>query len=274
MPETGKDQLRAELARLRDEAGLSGEALGAALQPRRSQGTVWRIEQGKSLPTIPVVRSWLEACGADAETTARVLGLAYEVRGRVHGWSELLGPGTDTQESAADIEESATLVRVAQPTLVPGLLQTPEYARAVFGIGRIADVEKAVAGRVARQARLHEPGRRFVFLIGWQALRWPIGGEDVAAAQRDRVVSLSRLAQVEVAVVPDTVAVVSWWHNFILWTPAEGEVFATAELVDGEHEARDADAVAAYEQVWSRLWDAAAHGAEAIDLLHKMNGAD
>lgn len=242
-----------------------GAALGA------SQGTVYRIEHGETLPSIPYVRKWLDAVAATGVEVDhdRILDLAEAVQAEIRGWDELLGDAGHAQDEAFDLEEAARRIRNFQPTVVPGLLQTPEYARALLGIGRTTDVTAALARRMERQQRLYEPGRQFVFLIAEQVLHWPIGGAEVLAAQLDRIVSLSRLDTVEIAIVPSTATSVAAWHNFILWDFDDEPPRATAELVDGEHDSSKDESVAVFELVWSRLWSSAVVGDEATELIRR-----
>ena len=152
----------------------------------------------------------------DAATRQRVLDLAGAVHAETRGWDELLGRDGHAQAEAARREQAATRVRNYQDEVIPGLLQTPEYARAYFEIGRTTDVEAAVAC-IERQKVLRVAGRRFVFLIAERVLSWPVGGAEVLAEQRDRIVSLSRLPSVELAVLPTVPVAAVAWHNFTLW---------------------------------------------------------
>jgi transcriptional regulator with XRE-family HTH domain len=262
-----RERLRTELAQLRLRSGIGGRGMGKLIGA--SQGTVYRIEHGETLPSIPHVRRWLDAV-ADAGVEVdrdRLLDLAEAVHAETRGWSELLGDVGHAQDEAFDIETAARRARIYQPTVVPGLLQTPEYARALFAIGRTTDITGALARRMERQQRLYEPGRKFVFLLAEQVLRWPLGGTEVLAAQADRIVSLSRLDAVEIAVVPASATVAAVWHNFILWDFEDEPTRVTAELIDGEHDSSKEESVALFEQVWSRLWDVAATGDDAIALI-------
>jgi len=240
-----------------------GKVIGA------THGTVWRIEHGETLPSIPHVKAWLAATGADLATAQRLIDLTEAVHAEVRGWGELLDRKGHVQGEARQQEGAATLVRNFQPTVVPGLLQTPEYARALLSIGRTRDVEAAVAARVARQQILYETGRRFVFLVAEPVLRWPLGGAAVLRAQLDRIVSLARLDAVELAVLPAAATVAAVWHNFILWSTQDEPVRVTAELVDGEHEVHDPESVQLYENIWDRLWKAAALGDDAVALIKR-----
>ncbi|MFE9169464.1 DUF5753 domain-containing protein [Streptomyces kebangsaanensis] len=100
---------------------------------------------------------------------------------------------------------STKALRLFQGQLIPGLLQTPEYATAVFSLPpALPDETKArtVAARLERQAALYEDGRSFHFVICEHVLRWLICESTVMAVQLDRLVSLSRLPAVSIGVVP------------------------------------------------------------------------
>lgn len=260
-----RDRLRAELQRHRLRAGLSGRALADAVGVR--QATVSRVERGHTLPSLKMVGAWLAAVGADEVDRERLLDLAEAVHGETRGWEELLSHAGHTQDEARHREMETVLARNFQPSVVPGLLQTPEYARAVLRIGRTTDVERAVATRIERQQALYEEDRKFHFLIAEQVLHWPIGGQEVLVAQRDRLASLARLRSVELAVVPAAATVLVPWHNFVLWDTADGERYVTTELFHGAQELTAAASVALYVEVWDRLWASATHGSEAVELI-------
>lgn len=269
MPDSRRDQLRAELIRLRLQAGLGGRPLGARIGS--TQATVSRIERGTTLPSVPLVRRWLAACDAPDEMAARLVALAEAVHTDTRGWSELLDEHGHAQREFREREIAARTVRNFQPSVVPGLLQTPEYARAVLGLGRTRDVDAAVADRVARQKVLYEDGRQFLFLLTEEVLRWPVGGPEVLAAQRDRIVSLSRLPTVGLAVLPTSEVVLVPWQNFILWEPRDDSpVYAGSELFLGEQKATDPGDVDLLLDVWSRLWSAATIENDAVELIRGL----
>lgn len=249
-------------------AGLSGRALADKVGVR--QATISRVERGHTLPSIKIVKAWLTAVGADEADRERLLDLAEAVHGETRGWGEMLGDAGHNQDEVRRREVEIVLARNFQPSVVPGLLQTPEYARAVLRVGRTTNVEAAVATRVERQQALYEEGRRFQFLIAEQVLHWPVGGDQVLAAQRDRLVSLARLRSVELSVVPAVAAVVVPWHNFVLWDTADSGRYVTTELFHGAQEIADSESVALYVDVWERLWSAAVHGDEATELIRRL----
>lgn len=264
------ERLRRELLLHRDRAGLSGRALAKLLGT--NQGKIWRIDQGQQLPTIPLVTAWLDACQVVDPDRQHVIDLAEATYGETRPWGDLLAGVTHLQGLAHDREAGSGLVRNFQPTIVPALLQTPEYATRIVPLTDVTgtiDHAAAVAARLQRQQVLYEEGHRFEFLLVEAALRLSVRMGDVAPAQLDRIVSLARLPSVEVAVVPVGEDVVAPWHNFVLWEPLESEAYVTTELFHGEQRITDAPTVALYESLWSRLWDAAARGDDAAELIRR-----
>jgi hypothetical protein len=262
-------QLGAELRKLRSLAGLSQRVLVEAL--RSSQAGVSRIEHGETLPTRGQVISWLRTCGTDDQDVRdRVLGLADAAHSETRPWTEMLPGGVShLQGVAGEREKSATLIRNCQLTWLPGLLQTAEYARLVIeqtDPESERDTSAALAARLQRQQILFEKGRRFEFLIAETALLWaPEPG--VMDAQRDRLLSLATLPTVEIAVLPVRRAGPPAWHSFIIFQAADGSTLVATELIHGGQEIADPDAVRRYVTLWDRLWEAAATGDQALDLI-------
>jgi hypothetical protein len=262
-----------ELIRVRDRAGISARALGRTLTAqgfKASQGTMSRIEQGHVLPSIPMVRAWLEACGVDEIDRDRIADLAEAAHGETRPWRELLREERHLQDTARGREQNAVRVRNFQPTIIPGLLQTPEYAARLMPLADVTastDIEAALAARLQRQQVLHDESRQFQFVMTEQVLRWAPGPRSILAAQLDRIASLARLDSVDVAVVPIESPALVPWHNFVIWESPDEPAFVTTELVHGEQELHDPNEVALYTQLWDRLWSAAAHGDEARALI-------
>lgn len=262
------EQLRLELLRLRDRAGLSQRVLAAKLGV--SFGVVQRIERSQR-PTLKQVEEWLTACDVDELTRGRVLLLAEAARSEGRPWDEAFDGRSHLQDTALDDERDARLVRNFQPTIVPGLLQTAEYARSVFALGRTVDVPAAVAKRLDRQRLLHEPGRMFEFVVTESALRYAPGSRALAG-QTQHVASLATLETVAVVVVPAESLPLIPWHAFVLIYPADGAPFVKLELFHGPQQITDPGAVATYVEAWERLWAAGVHGDEARELLARSGG--
>ncbi|HET7012340.1 MAG TPA: DUF5753 domain-containing protein [Streptosporangiaceae bacterium] len=110
------------------------------------------------------------------------------------------GDAHKLQQRIARIEAESADIRVFQPALIPGLLQTPGYMRAVFADGGdIADVdlELSVATRIAR-AQILESDREFTFVVAEGACRWQASSPAVMASQLEHLAELARWLRVGV----------------------------------------------------------------------------
>jgi transcriptional regulator with XRE-family HTH domain len=100
-------------------------------------------------------------------------------------------------------EARAHTVRMFEGLTVPGLLQTEDYARVAISAEGDADVDKAVADRMARQAILtRNPPTRLSFLLDECVIDRPVGGPAVMRAQLARLLELSSLPNVTIRIVP------------------------------------------------------------------------
>jgi transcriptional regulator with XRE-family HTH domain len=268
-----RQQLGAELRKLRRLAGLSQRHIVEGL--RSSQAAVSRMEHGETLPTREQLETWLRLCGVadDHEVRDRAYSWADAAHSETRPWRDMVpGETPHLQGVAGERERTATLIRNHQLTWLPGLLQTAEYARLIIE-QTDPDSERntaaAVAVRLQRQQILFEKGRRFEFLISEGALLWaPEAG--VMEAQRDRLLSLATLPNVEIAVLPARRTGIPAWHSFILFQSDDGTRFVTTELVYGGQEISDPDAVRRCEELWERLWAAASHGGAAAELIRRL----
>lgn len=262
-------QLGKELRTARTLAGLTQRALAGLMES--NQARVNRVEHGDTLPPQSEVMRWLAATNTGEELRERVLTLTQAAHSETWPWRAGMADGHLGDIAAAD---AAVAVRVRNYAMqwMPGLVQTAAYARALLAqvdpTGEM-DIPAAVAARMASQSVLYEEGRRFELLFEEAALAWsPAVG--VMPAQRDRLLSVATLDTVEVAVLPVDRVGASGWGPFMLWTMADGTVFATTEMPHGEQVITDADGVAAYEHLWVELWGAASRGDEAVEIIRKV----
>ena len=180
MAEHGGDWLSRTLTDLRKSAGLSqtSAALSAGFEPGAGQVRLSRIETGQFAPTEGEVRRLCAAYSAPAATLSLcLLWAGRDVHAEGVSSRVILHGAGEYQARLGAVEEASDEIRVWQPLLVPGLLQTPDYARAVFS-DRLhgGAVDAAVAARQAR-ARILDSGRSFTFVISEGALRWSAGPE-------------------------------------------------------------------------------------------------
>nr|WP_258527659.1 DUF5753 domain-containing protein [Streptomyces sp. NBRC 110611] len=106
------------------------------------------------------------------------------------------------QNELAGFEKSSTQSRYFLPTMITGLLATPEYVRA-----SIADVpddqrRKTAANKLERQAVLYDRAKRFTFILTEQAVRWPLISPDALSVQIEHLAALTRLPNVRIGIIP------------------------------------------------------------------------
>jgi transcriptional regulator with XRE-family HTH domain len=204
-PTIRRRRLGAELRRLREAAGLSLEDVAGHMECHKA--TISRLELGRSGARPRDLRAILALYGVtDPETVGAYLEMSNN--GRHPGWWQAF---KDTLPPAYSdfiaLEAESDYIRAFQPALVPGLLQTPEYARAVTRanpsiIGEEL-LDRFVKVRTERQALLDGDNPvRFWGIIGEATLRTPIGGPEVMAAQLEHLIELSRRPNIDLQVLP------------------------------------------------------------------------
>ncbi|MFD7452320.1 helix-turn-helix domain-containing protein [Kitasatospora sp. NPDC059827] len=165
-----------------------------------------KIETGKTLPSVQDVDLILTALGISGEAKSEFLKAARGAATEEIAWRELRRMGHwKHQHAIKAIEAQTTLLRLFQGQLIPGLLQTAEYVTAVFALHSELSAEaktKTIAAQLERQAVLYDRHRTFRFLICEHVLRWRIGPPAVMATQLDRLLSLSRLPNVTIGILP------------------------------------------------------------------------
>ncbi|MFH9012264.1 helix-turn-helix domain-containing protein [Streptomyces sp. NPDC017943] len=207
-PAVRRRKLGAELRALRTSAGLtSGEA---ARLVGWHQSKVSRIETGTSGVKPADVRLLLDAYGvADSQLREllAVLAGSDDGGGRHHWWHAYRGVLPPTYRDFISLESQATAMRTLETTVVPGLLQTPEYARAVTraAVGNVPEdrLDTLVEVRLARQDVLRaDPPLELSAVLDEAVLRREVGGPGVMARQRERLVEAARLPHVRLQVLP------------------------------------------------------------------------
>ncbi|WP_432420905.1 helix-turn-helix domain-containing protein [Nocardia cyriacigeorgica] len=194
--------LGGQLRKLREGKGITREAAGDAI--RGSHAKISRLELGRTGFKERDIRDLLTLYGVhDPEERESFLELARKANepGWWHRYSDLLPSWFGTY---LGLEQAATKIRTYEAHLVPGLLQTPEYTRAVVTLGyEDADTDRRVAVRQRRQEILHRSDPPFVWaVIDEAALHRPVGGADVHRAQMHHLIELAQLPNVTIQVVP------------------------------------------------------------------------
>lgn len=269
---TGRQRtLGALLRRLRKQSGLSGQKLASRLGV--SQSHLSRIELGGAAATRELVSGWLDETGASAADRATATELADKVASEFGSWREALAGGLVKIQREAAAAEAASVMRIAYvPMLVPGLLQTPEYAHHLVASRRPdrLDIAEAVAARMQRQAVLHDRDRTLRWVIGEAGLRWRMGPAPVMVAQLDRIAVLATERHLDVRVLPfDRTGPIWHDHGFtILADRTDGEPdLVRVELLTGPVTVRDPDQAREYREAYDRLAELSLRGPDAVQFV-------
>ncbi|MET7810564.1 helix-turn-helix transcriptional regulator [Streptomyces sp. NPDC005395] len=207
-PVVRRRKLGAELRALRTSAGItSGEA---ARLVGWHQSKVSRIETGTSGAKPADVRLLLDVYGVDDEQLRGLLVMlarSEDAAGRYHWWHAYRGVLPPTYRDFISLESQASAMRTLETTVVPGLLQTPEYARAVTraAVEGLPEerLDTLVEVRLARQDVLRaQPPLTLSAVLDEAVLRREVGGPEVMARQLARLVEAARLPHVRLQVLP------------------------------------------------------------------------
>ena len=206
---TGSTVPRRQLGRylrdLRNRSRLTVRAAAARLE--WSEAKIWRIETGQTSLRSFDVETMCRIYGAPADLTEGLMGLAKETkaRGWWHSYGDAIPEGFDVY---VGLEEAASQFSWYESELVPGLLQTEDYARTVIQAGNPdadeSQIEQRVQVRMARQAlltRVTDPPMLQV-VLNEAILHRPIGGHKVMVRQLERLVEAGGLTTVSVRVMP------------------------------------------------------------------------
>jgi hypothetical protein len=197
--------LGAHLRRLREAEGVSRETAGWEI--RASESKISRLELGRVSFKERDVADLLTLYGVtDEEEREAWLTLARQAN--TPGWWQREGDILPSWfQPYLGLEAAAVLIRTYEVQFIPGLLQTPEYAKAVILLGHgnapPAEVERRVAVRMKRQQVLarEDPPQLWV-VVDEGALRRPIGGPEVMRAQLRALVDATKLPHVRLQVIP------------------------------------------------------------------------
>ncbi|MFZ3567177.1 helix-turn-helix domain-containing protein [Streptomyces sp. BH097] len=194
-PTVGQVVLGRRLRDLREARGLKREE--AARPLRVASATIRRMETAEVALKIPYVQMLLEQYEVPEREIEAFVALAEEAN--LPGWWQRFHDVLpDWFSLYVSLEGAASMIRAYEPHFVPGLLQTEEYARAVFDAGTVGrsrpdEVDRHIDLRMARQSLLdREDSPHLWVVMDETALRRTPGGPDVLRGQLDRLIEVVR----------------------------------------------------------------------------------
>jgi transcriptional regulator with XRE-family HTH domain len=204
-PTVRRRRLALELRRLREAAGLTCEEVADHLECSASK--ISRVETGRVSVSPRDVRDMLDLYSVPTAQREILVQLARDSRQK--GWWHAFSDTMQRQFATyVGLESAASEIRIYEVSLIPELLQTEDYARAVIGSGMMnspgEDVERQVALRMARQpviTRTDDPPKVWA-VLDEAALRRQVGGADVMQRQLEHLLAQAALPNVAIQVVP------------------------------------------------------------------------
>lgn len=216
-PVVPRRRLGAELRTLRERTGLTIEEVAKELECSVSK--VSRLETGQGIPKVRDVRDLLDRYKVTNQVH-RDRMMRWVREGQRQGWwqdfSDVLAPDPedpllpDNLSRFVAFEQDASEVRSFETTLVHGLLQTEDYARAVLSALSTADPEatdRLVEFRMRRQERLYvdEDPLKIHLILDEAVLYRPVGGEQVMRAQLNKLLADAQRPNITIQVLPFSV---------------------------------------------------------------------
>ncbi|MFF7180128.1 Scr1 family TA system antitoxin-like transcriptional regulator [Streptomyces sp. NPDC008121] len=259
-----------ELRLLAPAGRLTGTQLAQLLGWPHSK--IYKLEGGRQTATPQDLRAWADATGhpdAFTELQARLQGFESHIR----SWRRQLAAGHRPVQDGWNIEVGRSMViRAWEEAVVPGMLQTADYARHIFLRyaelqGTVPDTDEAVRARMKRQEWLYQGGRKLHALVWEAALHAQVCPPPVLISQLDRLVGLIGMDTVDLGIVPlgaplripaangfwildDRLVIAEDWHAE-LWLD-------------------DDDSVGTYMRAWRTLEKSAVYGSEAQHLISRV----
>ncbi|MDS1272684.1 helix-turn-helix transcriptional regulator [Lipingzhangella sp. LS1_29] len=260
------------LRQLREERGMRVNDVDAQLD--WSSGKISRMERNEwKLPSVRDMEDLARLYEVDESIREALIALARQARTR--GWwvqhKDVL------RGSLPDWESGASMIRTYEGMLVPGLLQSPDYAAAILRSGRVLgddEIRRKVDLRMERQKILdHEEAPRLWAIIDESALRKRIGGEKVIRGQIEHLLTMAERSNIDLSVIYDH----SGAH------PALGDTFVILDYPDPEDLplvyietatedliVEDPEAIQYYVQMFGHTYNAGASPDESVSYLESL----
>lgn len=215
-----RQALGQRLREIRRRSGISGRELARLSGWHETK--VSKIEYGRVKPSDADIRAYCAHTGAgdqleDLLATVHHIDAAYMEYRRQHASGLKRG-----QQKSVRLAERSKLMRIYQPVVIPGILQTAEYAEAILrhsvDFYRLPDdIDEAVSKRMERQQYLYRGERRFHILIAEQALYTSVGTDAVMIGQLDRLMAVIGLSRVRLGIIPAQAAPPMQTTNFVMF---------------------------------------------------------
>ena len=257
--DAARQAVAADLKAMRLAAGLSGVAMGRALDV--GGDVISKIERGTRRAKPDEIRAWVKATGREPATAELLIAQSIEAEAStVEEWADALAEGGQgrVQQTFRDLIAGSTRIAYLQLLIVPGPLQTPEYARAVLeaserrwradGKPDPASIDAAVEARLSAWRYLSYPSHEFTFVVSEAAFGNPVVSADAMATQIEHVRLAVDMTGVWCGVIPQ------WQPDPVDdWVAASFEIYDSLVMLDTEVEGLGRRGGLKVERYWERL---------------------
>lgn len=273
-PTLRRRRLAAELKKSREEAGFTQESVSRHFEWHSAKVT--RIENARVPVNARDVNDLLTLYGVrDPDYREALLALARQSKQRTWwtDYRDVMRPG-----NFVGMEADASITRVWEPIVLPGLVQCEAYMRALIGIGRRNDTRESIERRVAlrrlRQERLTSANPiQLVALIDESVIHRVVGGPSVMQEQRRKLLQVGALPNVSLRIVPFTAGEHPFMGGSITFLEfpdvAHLDVIYLEGLAGDYYEEQPAE-VTRYRDEFERLETKALSESETVTLIERL----
>ncbi|MER8027792.1 helix-turn-helix transcriptional regulator [Streptomyces bauhiniae] len=271
--QAARKTIAARLDGIRRDAGLTGHELALRCGWHKSKAS--RIGRAKTAPSDSDIRAWCEVCGM-AEQAADLIAASRTAESMYVQWRQIHRDGMRrVHQRTVPLYERTTHFRVYASNLLPGMLQTSEYATGILRSitafqGTPDDVADAVRARLARSRVVYEGNHRFALLVEEAVLHYRVcNGPDLAAQLRYLQEVMAR-QNVSLGIIPFGVRRTVWpLEAFYAFDEAQVAV----ETLTAEVNITEPSEVHTYLKAFAELSRIAVYGATARGLIVKALNA-
>jgi transcriptional regulator with XRE-family HTH domain len=237
------------------------------------QSYVSRIENGFRVPSPCDLASLLTAYRADRATRRRLTMLAAEAD-ESGWWQRDRHEPTERQRTLVSLEAKAESIVSFELALIPGLLQTSDYTRALMlesGVVPQNEIEDRLAARFCRQSVLEQWNPpTLLAIIDELVLHRSVGGQEVMQRQLDYLVECFQRKRVTVRLVPNRCSHAGMDGSFELITQPGRPPVVFVEEAASNLFIEQCDEVAVYQRIIASLLDNALGERESIEFVASM----
>lgn len=278
-PFVRRQRLATELRTLREQHGITADELSKLIF--RSRTTISKLENAHCRPDLGDISNILTALHATREKTEKIFEIARQAAQR--GWWDAYGDAMgDRQRMYANIESGSATIRGYNQFVIPGLLQTPEFIRALVTLDEADgpldyDPERMLDGRRMRQVTALRPdGPYYDIVMDEFVVRRMAVPQDVMSDQLRHLVStVSGNPRITIRVLPVNARIrggFSARSSFTIYTFSDPEdpVIALADTVKADVVHTDPADVKRYVEMYERIRDASLSAVSSLTLLEDV----